>query len=94
MTFAVVPIFVYFYAMPSYYTYDEHYPSAINQQRPAPPFEWEDTRDWPKTYTYVAPNTGYQGYHPPAPVYQSSQPATPQYYYNRMVRYPHLNREL
>lgn len=71
---------------PTYYTYDDQYPSALNTQRPPPAFEWEDPHDWPKTYTYVAPNTGHQGYHPPAPVYQSNQSNMPQYYHNPMVR--------
>jgi hypothetical protein len=70
---------------PSYYTYDEQYPSGLNTPGPSPAFEWEDTSEWPKTFTYNAPNTGYQGYHPPAPVYQSNQPAASQYYYNNQV---------
>ena len=70
---------------PSYFTYDDQYPSALNAQGPSPAFEWEDTNDWPKAWTYTAPNTSYQGYHPAAPVYQSSQPAMPQYYYNNQV---------
>lgn len=74
--------------MPSYYTYDERYPSTLNDPDAPPSVSWEDSRDWPKTYTVTAPNSGCQGYHPPAPVYQSSQPAMPQYYYGQAVNPP------
>jgi hypothetical protein len=72
--------------MPSYYTYDERHPSTLNDPDAPATVQWEDSRDWPRTYTVTSPNAGYQGYHPPAPVYQSSQPAQyQQYYYGQAV---------
>lgn len=70
---------------PTYYQYSDQKPSALNTPGPPPAFEEENTNDWPRVYTYVQPNIVYQGYHPPAPVYQSSQAAAPQYYYQNQV---------
>lgn len=76
-------------AMPSYYTYDERYPSTLNDPDAPATVQWEDSRGWPRTYTVTRPNAEYQGYHPPAPVYQSSQPAQyQQYYYGQAVSTP------
>ena len=67
---------------PTYYKYGDPYPSTLNTPGPPPAFEWENTNDWPKVYTYVPPNRAFQGYHPPAPVYYSNQPGMPQYYHH------------
>ncbi|ETI24484.1 hypothetical protein G647_03853 [Cladophialophora carrionii CBS 160.54] len=62
-----------------FYTYNSLNPSAVNTQPAA--WHWEDPADWPRTYLYVSNQNGAQGIHPPAPVYQSNQPAQPTMYY-------------
>jgi hypothetical protein len=65
--------------MPNYYTYQYPNPSALND--PGQGGHWEDPADWPRTYLYVSAHEGAQGIHPPAPVYQSNQPAQSATYY-------------
>jgi hypothetical protein len=55
-----------------YYNYTTN---PVSQNSAYATGHWESTNDWPKTFQYVA-NTGYQGLHPAAPVYQTNQPAT------------------
>jgi hypothetical protein len=60
-----------------YYDYTRNPPI---QNPPHMNSHFESTSDWPKTFDYVA-NLGYQGLHPPAPVYQTNQPAQQNMYY-------------
>ncbi len=62
-----------------FYTYDPLNPSAVNTNPAA--WHWENPADWPRTYLYVSNQGGTQGIHPPAPVYQSNQPAQQAMYY-------------
>jgi hypothetical protein len=64
--------------MPTYYVYGEQNPSALQTPDTG---RWEDTNDWPRTYQYIPAYGGYQGFHPPAPVYQAQAPAPAVYYY-------------
>ena len=68
--------------MPTYYTYGGHNPQAIQDANAG---RWESVDDWPRTYKYVPAYDGYQGFHPPAPVYQGHAQApvpAPTAYYN------------
>lgn len=66
--------------MPNFYNYQGLNPSALNGASAAG--HWEDPADWPRTFYYVSAADGtQQGIHPPAPVYQSNQPAQPAMYY-------------
>lgn len=62
-----------------FYTYDRLNPSALNTNPAA--WQWENPADWPRTYLYVSNQGDAQGIHPPAPVYQSNQPAQQAMYY-------------
>ncbi|KAJ4502456.1 hypothetical protein HRR83_005551 [Exophiala dermatitidis] len=64
--------------MPNFYTYQNPNPSALNEGNQG---HWEDPADWPRTFLYVSAHEGAQGIHPPAPVYQSNQPAQQNMYY-------------
>ncbi|KAJ9500139.1 hypothetical protein H2202_004530 [Exophiala xenobiotica] len=65
--------------MPNYYNYQSLYPSSLNDPRNAG--HWENPADWPRTFYYVSADGTQQGIHPPAPVYQSNQPAQQRMYY-------------
>jgi len=65
--------------MPTYCTYGENNPSALQTPDTG---RWESTDDWPRTYKYIpAYDDQYQGFHPPAPVYQGYQTQKPATYY-------------
>ena len=64
--------------MPTFHTYQNPNPSALNNPSQG---HWEDPRDWPRTYLYISAHDGAQGIHPPAPVYQTSQPSQQAMYY-------------
>jgi hypothetical protein len=65
--------------MPTYYSYSENNPSALQTPDTR---RWESTDDWPRTYKYIPAYDGqYQGFHPPAPVYQGYQAQKPATYY-------------
>ncbi|KAK4935258.1 hypothetical protein LTR10_023652 [Elasticomyces elasticus] len=65
--------------MPNYYTYQNPYPSALDNTQSG---HWENPDDWPRTFLYVSAYDGaQQGLHPPAPVYQSNQPSQQAMYY-------------
>jgi hypothetical protein len=75
-----------------FYTYRDPIPSAVNIQPAA--WHWEDPADWPRTFLYVSNPGDFQGIHPPAPVYQSNQPAQSTMYYfqvslHKTSRLPH-----
>lgn len=61
-----------------YYTYQNPNPSALNHPSQG---HWENPADWPRTFLYTSAHDGAQGIHPPAPVYQSTQPAQQALYY-------------
>jgi hypothetical protein len=68
--------------MPTYYAYGEHNPQVIQDPNTG---HWESVDDWPRTYKYLPAYDSYQGFHPPAPVYQghAQVPAqAPTMYYN------------
>lgn len=66
-----------FLIMPEpYYNYTTN---PVTTNDPYATGHWENPDDWPKTFNYVA-KFGLQGLHPPAPVYQTNQPAQPAMY--------------
>lgn len=73
--------------MPTYYNYGEHNASALNDPNAG---HWEDSTDWPRTFRYIPTYDGSQGYHPPAPVYQSQPQKPTMYYYAHNVSDSHL----
>src|SRR5262245_16940113 len=64
--------------MPDYYSYQPPNPSLLNLPTQG---HWENPADWPRTFLYVSNSGNGQGIHPPAPVYQSTQPAQQAMYY-------------
>ena len=65
--------------MPTYYAYGESNPSALQTPDTR---RLESKDDWPRTYKYIpAYDSQYQGFHPPAPIYQGYQAQKPATYY-------------
>lgn len=60
--------------------YYDYTTNPVTQTNPNSTGHWESIRDWPKTFQYVA-KTDFQGLHPPAPVYQTNQPAQQAMYF-------------
>lgn len=69
-----------------YYDYKSN---PVVKNEPGKTWHIEQPSDWPKTFDYVS-NIGFQGLHPPAPIYQTNQPAQQNMYYFQVSSILHL----
>lgn len=73
-----------------YYDYKSN---PVVKNEPGRTWHTEQPSDWPKTFDYIS-NIGLQGLHPPAPIYQTNQPAQQNMYYFQVSLAYHLTSSL